>query len=303
MVKVIITALRRSGSTIFWKCFREVTKAICFDEPFNPKLAQLPREHEKKVYQEYINFLEIYREEFWQSFYPIYPLDELKSNLSSDHSLYLQKLLETQNDVVIDTTRCWNKIVSLKEVVGADTYLIHLHRSPASFVTSHLLPSDESGKGAFFRDLKRKNNFWTRIGDFNRWNMEDVMGSQLFSAFHLQILKNDSLAEKFYQSPAAYRLFKFWSIVFDKVEQDGRKFFGQQFISINFEDFCSNPTKVLQSAVSVQVGLDFDYDRLPKILPPKKAYMQGNIKWRQVSRYWNLPENDHFIFRNLLTNV
>lgn len=289
-MKIIISALRRSGSTIFWKCFRESTTATCFDEPFNPKLSQLPKEHKKRVYKEYIDYLRTHREEFWNIFSPIYPLDELKPDFSYEQANYLRHLLNISTDVVVDTTRCWCKINSLNNLTDSNTFLIHLHRSASGFVASHLIPSDDKGYRAILRKWKRKRSFWTRNSDFNKWNMEDVCGRDPLSAFSLQILKDNATIEKFYNAPAVLRLLKFWSVAFLKVENEGREAFGDRFISISFEEFCQNPTSILD-VVAYKTGLEFDFKKLPLVKASNNSFMGKSKKWDSAAEYWNLSES------------
>lgn len=297
-MKIIILALRRSGSTIFWKCFREMTKANCFYEPFNPKIFQLPKEHEKKTLREYVEFLEKDREKFWDFFTPIYPHDELKNVLTQNQSNYLLKLLNSSEDVVIDTTRCWNKLISLREYTNTDTFVIHLHRSPSSWITSHLLPSEQKSKKHILLNFRRKRSFWTRTSDFNRWSLEDIIGYEPLSPFHLLVLKDDQIAKRFYESPGVYRLLKFWTIAFQEAEFFGKTLFGDNFISIKFEDFCLQPTKVLQHISNI-TGLSVDLKKLPDIKPPSPAFMHLSTKWQSAARYWNLPDDTEYLHRRV----
>ena len=296
-MKIIVVALRRSGSTIFWKCFRKATQATCFDEPFNPKLIQLPQEHSKQVWKEYIEYLKRNEVKFWNLFSPIYPVEELHTDFTQRQFSYLKELLQQNDNVVIDTTRCWNKISQLAEICPSDTFVIHLHRAPASFVTSHLLPSDDKGRGSFLRNLKRKRSFWTRKNDYNKWGMEEMLGTDLLSAFHLLILKDQKLAEAFYQMPAVYRLLKFWSIAYNQIEEQGNQVFGDRFVSIQFENFCSSPTQTLDK-LQKKIGLEFDFEQLPKIQSLKPVYQSDSLNWKQIASYWNLPKSDEFLFRN-----
>lgn len=299
-MKIIIIALRRSGSTIFWRCFREATNATSFDEPFNPKLFQLPKEHPKQNLGEFINLLNEEKDLFWNLFHPIYPQDELKKKLTYEQATYLKKILSLDKNVIIDSTRCWNKISSLKELSDPDTFLIHLHRAPASWVTSHLLPSEQ--KQLLLLNLKRKGTFWTRKYDFNRWNMEDVLGREFLSPFHLLFLKDDHLAEKFYDSSGAYRLLKFWSLAFQEIENNGKILFGDRFLSIRFEDFCSSPKKIL-GKVSDKTGISFNFNKLPNIKLPSQAFMSSSKNWQAAACYWNLPDNIEYLHRNINTDA
>ena len=295
-MKVFISALRRSGSTIFWRCFRETSVATSFDEPFNPKLTQLPKEHVKGTMKELISLLHDKKSYFWDMYSPIYPQDELKDEFTNEQSDYLSFLLSLNESVVIDSTRCWHKLASLQKILGSDAYFIHLHRAPASWVTSHMLPSEQMGVRYFRLNYCRKKNFWTRKTDFNRWKLEDVLGRELLSPFHLVFLKNDRLAQKFYESSAVSRLLKFWSLAFEEVEQKGKTLFGERFISIRFEDFCMEPVQTLQH-ISQKTGLLFNFEEMPVIKSPSSAFLPSNKEWKNAAQYWNLPNDSAFLHR------
>ena len=295
-MKIFISALRRSGSTIFWRCFREASVAKSFDEPFNPKIFQLPKENVKDTMGEFTELLSEQKKHFWELFSPIYPQDELREDLTTKQSNYLKFLLSQDENVVVDSTRCWHKISSLEKVLDSDTYLIHLHRAPASWVTSHMLPSEEKSVRHSLLNFRRKKTFWTRRSDFNRWNLEDILGYERLSPFHLTFLKNDQLAKNFYESAAVSRLLKFWTLSFEEVESVGKSVFREKFISVRFEDFCSEPRKTLQH-IGDKTGLAINFEKIPTIKSPSPAFMSASEEWKTAARYCGLPDNPESIHR------
>ena len=111
---VFIVGLRRSGTTAFWKTLKQDKRFFSLDEPFNPKLIELPKEHEKNVRKEFIELLSNDKKKFWDAFSPIYPIQELEFGLKKEQIEYLRYLIEFKNKILIDTTRCHFKIEDLK---------------------------------------------------------------------------------------------------------------------------------------------------------------------------------------------
>lgn len=295
--RILISSLRRSGSTIFWRCFRDASEALCFDEPFNPNLIRLPSPHRKNVDDEYLQLLDRDARTFWETFSPIYSLDELDPALHPQTAGWLQWLCDRAARVVLDTTRCWNKIDALAEHAGADTYLIHLHRSPAGFTASHLLPSDLDGslwgKWHLFR---RRRSFFDMNGGFNFWNLEDIVGKGAQSAFATRILQDPRLAERFYAWESHLQLLYFWKVAYSKVEDAGAAAFGDRFLSVSFERFSRHPETVL-GEIQDATGLSLDARRLPDVRPASPVFQQDDPRWLDAADRVGLPADDEFLFR------
>jgi len=295
--RIIISALRRSGSTIFWRCFRQAAKALCFDEPFNPILMQLPRPHEKNVYGEYVDVLETDSKAFWDSYAPIYSLDELSNDFRHGQAVWLQWLMRRHNEVVIDTTRCWNKVRRLAEVVDGKVYFIHLHRSPAGFAASHLLPSElTSSLAGRWQLFKRRRRFFEMTSGFNYWNMEEITGRGPQSAYGVMILGDEELAERFYSWAAHTRLMYFWKDAYERVEQAGKSAFGDRYMSVSYERFSREPETVL-TEVQQRTGLSLDVERLPDVKPSKPVFQEGNSRWYEAAEKAGLEANRQVLFR------
>lgn len=276
-MKIIITTLRRSGSTLFWSGFRKNDKFICYDEPFNPGLSQLPQEHKKGVYQEYVNLIRKEPLLFWSNYESINPVDENKPNLSIAQTNYLEYLLQSNENVVIDTTRCWNKTQDLIDILkkyGEDSLLIYLYRDPIAFVSSHMLPS-EIKSWRVNRHLKK--TFWTRNNDFNHWKMEEVLGSSLGSSFDTFILSHMNInPSSFYKSPSFQKLFHFWKYsnqqILEKISGSNIK-----NLIISFESFCNDPIETMKK---VDNFCDTDFSKNAKsFYKSNQGFDTSNEKW------------------------
>lgn len=278
-MKIFICTLRRSGSTVFWKTFRENTNFVCYDEPFNPGLSVLPKEHKKQVYVEYINLINKDPRVFWEKYSPITPTEENKNTLSHSQKEYLKYLLESSEDVVIDATRCWNKLVSLKEVLSSYPHIfVHLYRDPIAFASSHLLPS-EIKSWRYNRKLKKE--FWTRKNHYNYWKMEEVIGGIPSSAFDSLVIQNlgFNLSSKlFYDAPAHVKLRFFSNIANSRMNKEGKKLFKDQFINIDFENFCENPEHFFNRLNELNF-VKLDKMSFSHIKQASKGYQISNPNW------------------------
>ncbi len=279
-LKIIITTLRRSGSTLFWKIFRNHPDYKCYDEPFNPNLAQLPTEHRKGVYHEFRDLINRDATGFWENYEPINPVNECQVNLNAGQESYLRFLLESSEHVVIDTTRCWNKTASLIKILkdyGDQSLLIYLHRSPRAFVSSHMLPSEVN---AWRVNRYLKKTFWSRNDGFNYWKMEEVLGSQPASAFDTLVLKGvDAIkSEDYYKLPAYQKMLFFWKIVDEKI----RKALDDTHIntiSISFESYCARPKDVVREIDDI-LGTELqDYVIMPGNL--NTGFRPDDIRWNK----------------------
>jgi hypothetical protein len=180
-LKLIIVGLRRSGTTIFWRTFRQDRRLLCYDEPFNPNLWVLPERSGLKAPEEFRALLENDPRAFWEAFTPIHFTQELKEGLSDRQRAWLRFVGESGQRVVVDTTRCAFKIRALaEEAPGA--VLVHLYRPPESLASSHLLPSSEGNRGRIKRWAARRG-FWTRRERYNGWSFESIIGRSATSLF------------------------------------------------------------------------------------------------------------------------
>lgn len=295
--RIIISALRRSGSTIFWRCFRNATDALCFDEPFNPNLIRLPHPHEKNIDAEYLRLLNQDPTAFWDAFHPIYPVEELDPSLKPQTVEWFEWICDSPAPVVLDTTRCWNKIDALADRVESNTYLVHLHRAPASFAASHLLPSGINGSLLGKWDLfKRRRAFFDMDEGFNFWGIEDIVGNGSQSAFASRILRDTGLADRFYSWMAHAKLLYFWKVAYSKVEGAGQSTFGDRFLSVSYEEFSRAPEKVL-GVIRDRTGLSLEMERLPDVIPSTSVFRAGDSRWYEAAEKVGLPAEREFLFR------
>jgi hypothetical protein len=181
--------------------------------------------------------------------------------------------------------------------MGSNTYLIHLHRAPAAFVASHLLPSDMNGSLLGKWDLfRRRRRFFDMDGGFNFWGIEDIVGHGARSAFASRILQDAGLANRFYSWTAHTKLLYFWKMAYSRVEEAGQSAFGDRFLSVSYEDFSRAPKKVL-GKIQDRTGLSVEMDHLPDVRPSTSVFRADDSRWYEAAETAGLPTESQFLFR------
>jgi hypothetical protein len=240
---IVVLGLRRSGTTIFWRTFRRDARLLCFDEPFNPRLSSVGEVDPKGTWGEFLR-LRQGSPEFERRRAPIEPAEELEDGLTAVQSSYLDWLLDQRDAVLCDLVRCSFKVEALHEVAPS-AVLVHLHRSPEAFASSHLLPSGGAWRRRLLNRIWRRPSFWHRRRDYNRWRIEELIGRDSSTAFGRRLARHGYDPKIVYAQPAVARLLAYWTIGFEATEHAGRKLYGDRFVSLRFEDFCRDPHAVV----------------------------------------------------------
>lgn len=285
-MKILIVCLRRSGSTIFWKAFRQDKRLKCYDEPFVNWLINLPKLNSKGTTHEYTQLVEKDPFTFWNMYSPIGLSEEISENMTGSQKRYLDFLLNSAEHVVCDLTRCCFKIKELKDV-APEAYMIHLYRFPQAFVSSHILPNRPEALtvkrfGVKIKKQIHKAIFWSLKGGYNGWGYEAIIGDSDYSLFSTYLKRNGLFIEGFNSLPAYGKLLYFWKICYDKIEREGRDYFGDKFLSLPFEFFYRFPQKYLEKIYGL-LGLempDFSLKSIRKASPGFRAY---DHRWEDMS--------------------
>ncbi len=286
MRNIFIVALRRSGTTVFWESFRRCSDSTCYDEPFNPRLYSLPRPHHRGTWNELINKFNLSPRSFKEHFSPIEHNDEFNTELSVSQSTYLKYLIRGSEPVVIDFTRCNFRISALK-MIDPDAVLVHLYRCMPGFVSSHIVPSYKSQpkfKLQYYKDqLKdhiRKFLFWTSWVCGDSYGYGSVFESDCFRhrADDLGLILAVEKAKT-----AAEKLALVWRLSYLWVESRGSQIFGDNFVSVSFEDFVAAPERTIGS-IATKAGIDLDMSALPKISQPNLGRNPAESRWRDLDK-------------------
>jgi Sulfotransferase family len=279
-VHIVIVGLRRSGTTIFWQTFRQDPRLLCFNEPFNPALRDVPIEIPNRSRAEFIQVFRKGSAEFWRLFAPISVIEELQEGFSDRQEAYLRRLAE-MGPLCIDTTRCHFKIAALGRVLPG-AVLVHLYRHPAAFATSHLIPTGSGGrKAGWLVRAYGQSGFWTRRERFNNWGMEELVGRHPESMFAHRLREIGLDPAAIYELPAAGRLLAVWRLFYETVERDGPRIFGSRFLSVPLEEFCARPARVI-GRIYASLGLATPELDLSSIHPANRAHQAADPRWRAL---------------------
>ncbi len=295
-MRVIIVGLRRSGTTAFWRTWRQDKRFVCFDEPFGSGLTQINDSSWKDLAYSRIEMRKLWERDplaFWNNFAPIQRSDEFRRGMSSDQRSYLSWLFESARHVCIDVTRCHFKIAQLKQV-APDAILVHLRRPPQNWLTSIALPSHEkvnwiqSGHWRTWRKFTRntrnalsKRRFWTAKRGFGFQGYEEILGYGSDSLFGFRLRESGMDPETICRLPLVGRLLALWKLFGDEVESEGPKHFGNHFFSINFNDFCGAPRGVIEP-IYERLGEEAPLFDFGGIRPPPTHFDPQAPQWLKL---------------------
>lgn len=276
---IVVVALRRSGTTAFWKILRQDKTYVCYDEPFNPWLSQIPDVDRKSAREEFVALHNSDTAKWKAMFAPILRRQEVTPGFTDDQKAYL-KMLMSQGPTVIDVTRCHAKMAELSQVIGP-VVVVHLYRRPAAFVSSHMLPSD-STRAVGLRKMWARWTFFRNRNGGKKWGMQELMSPALKDVtapyFKAVDVTYPDHTEKSY-----VKLLAFWLASFRRAEADGRTYFGDKFLSVSFEDFCENPQKVLDQ-VYQKAGRDTPLFDLKAIKPAAPPFENDAPEWKLAAQ-------------------
>ena len=279
---IIIVGLRRSGTTAFWEAFRKDDSLCCYDEPFNPNLAELPKENSKGTRAEFIDLFENDAGLFNNFFSPISLLEESSADITRFQSDYLAWLLnqnQGRSAVVVDSVRIGFKLEKIYEIIP-QAILVHLYRDPVAWISSHLLPSGRGTWRKKIANIYRHLYFWTRKGFYNNWGYQEIVEREISNTSYWGSI--DIRAEDLRNKPAFLQLALFWHWAFRETERFGNEFWGDRFFSIPFESFCLNPEKVISDIYTVAElkwkNLDYSYVRAAN-----QGFKPDSRRWQYVN--------------------
>ncbi len=265
-MKILIVCLRRSGSTAFWRIFRQDERLLCFDEPFNPMLKQLPRRFLKKTNDEFIEVYKKDKKNFLEKFSPIDYFEEVNP-LRDSEIVYLNYLFSLSENVVIDATRLNFKITDLVKHLNKNIFLIHLYRRPQAFVTSHIIPNRPEYKDLKLRYLYtkfkaefNKKFFWSVKRNFNDWGYETIY----------------NLLNQEKNKPAYLKLLWLWKLSF--LNNENAIANHQNSMSLPFEAFTREPEKII-GEIYERNGFEYKPLDYSKIRRPNLGFEPDNKKW------------------------
>ncbi|MCP3978827.1 MAG: hypothetical protein GY716_05785 [bacterium] len=288
-IRLIILGLRRSGTTIFWETLRQDRRFVGYDEPFNSLLQVLPGERVAQIKhpEEFQALVERDKVEFWSRFAPIDKSDELCQGLSDRQLEYLDYLGATGEAVMLDSTRCHFKVAALRRA-APEALLLHLYRPPQAHACSHMLPTSTNKMRTRARRYLNTRDFWTRPDRYDYWQFESIIGGSDRSLFAERLREAGMDPQSIYEMPAVAKLMAYWRVNFERVERDGRQEFGENFISLKFDAFCSEPESALES-IYAKLDMELPELKLDRIHPAKGPFDADSPNWARFAELLELP--------------
>ncbi len=302
-MNIVIVGLRRSGTTAFWGAFRQDDRFVGYNEPYNAQLANVGAPDwngARYTGREYVALYERDPALFWERYAPIPRHTELQDGLGDRQRTYLGWLQSTGDHTCVDVTRCHFKLDGVRDV-DPEAVVVHLYRPPANWVTSVTMPSTTHiRRRGRWQDRVRhtvrlkvsaerfRRQFWTARDAHKFKGFEELIGTHPGTAFGVRLDQAGMDARSVYAMPDVGRLLAFWKLHFDHVEREGRRLFGDRFLSVNFNNFCRSPSDVV-ATVYERAGLDRPALDLSGIHPPPAPYAADDSRWAAYAEQLDLP--------------
>lgn len=276
---VFFIGLRRSGTTIVWRLFRDHPGFTAYDEPFNPLLSELPSEHPKVVRAEFIQLYNRDPKRFRAHFAPITLAQETETGMTEQQTRYLQYLIAESRPVIMDITRCHWKLDALATVVP-DAVVVHLHRHPVHWVYSHLVPSDHRDIMRIRRRFKNLMLF-VRNGHCNAWGMQDLLLGPYRDAT-AQRIREEGVYLPHRNRPSYEALMAYWIAAYRRVERAAATLFQDRFLSMSLEAFCAQPREYIHRILFL-AGAELHAFDTTALKPPTSVPRQADRRWQEAA--------------------
>ena len=280
-MRLFVLGMRRSGTTVFWRTFRQDRRLVSYNEPFNPVLYRLPDDDIWGTADEYRTLLRRDPGDFWARLAPIAPEEELQSTLSDRQRAWLRHLLTTGEHVSMDITRCHFKLQALHEI-APDAVVVHLYRAAPCMTTSHMLPNAPGLRGRLRRRV-RQWDFWTRTTRYDNWGVERIVGASRDGPFAGRLREIGLDPDEVLTMPAVGKVLAYWRVNFERIEAEGPRLLGDRFLSVELGEFCRAPAAVVDRIYRT-AGLEapaIDYSR---VHPAKGAFRPASPRWAELGR-------------------
>lgn len=273
---VLISGLRRSGTTILWRILKQDKRFDSFNEPFHPEITRhITQRHE--AYADYCPELIGYQKKNGGC---IDLCDEGVSELTDSSISYLRWLTSKSKSANINFVRTVFKTEALcKEF--PDALHIFIYRRPSGFVSSHLKPLYRNSGTVIrvFRELENSRKFWSRKTGYNAFQYEDLleMCAAGIVTSELRLMGIDSELE---DVPAYVKMLALWRKAYRHVihcQQD----LGLNIMFVNLEEFIKNPNRImniLYERLGLQEPPQFNFDQL---YPANLGYKPASVNWQK----------------------
>lgn len=288
---MLIVGLRRSGTTVFWNTFRKDISTCCFDEPFHPALWEGQILNSKGTWTELAKVWQKSGSIPVDGVMPIFPNEELSPLISPQQAQYFRLLFEQNTKVVVDAVRIWNKLPALTNGIP-NLQVIHLVRSPISWVTAHLIPPDVVSWRRQVKNVYRRTSFFRRQGGYNNWHYQEIVEEALRSNHPIWRFSNLKVPELM-QQPAYVKLLAFWWAVTKHTHKSLQKINGSRHMTTTLEDFSRNPKDIMDRVYAQAGWFEFGED-LSHVRSVRPGWRNQSEKWADVFSLLGIPLDFRF---------
>lgn len=274
-MRIIVSGLRRSGTTIFWQTLRQDERLLSLNEPFNPDLNRLVNTNHW-AYTDYVEQKIPIQE------HPMgIPLStEMGPGSCTDQFTQLQTLLEGR-DYNINSVRTVFKFQELLEVFN-DSLHIFLFRNLPAFVSSHILPSSPNSiqLAHKLRTAYRRSTFWNIPGNYNYYGYQEILEKWNEAGIEAALQGTRFSASSIDKVPAYVKLATLWEMA-NAQATEMERIHPERFMRVKFEDFLREPDTVLQK-VYRKYGRDIPRFCFDKLRPSNNGYKPDSQKWKEL---------------------
>lgn len=303
-MNVFIVGLRRSGTTVLFDVFHEDHSFYSFYEPLNKSLKTVGGGSMNKSldYNEKIRkFRDRYKEKSIKFHFGA-PNDAQEEageyDISEIQKTYLRDMMDSHENTILKFVRATHIIKTLHEL-NPESHFIHIKKNPLRFAVSHLFGLRDkrlSKKSKVKRDIARYLGFYTNQfedtdGDkffslktgFDDWSQESIINEYIKRNERLKSFKNES---------AVIKLLLLWKEFNDKIERDGKEYFGEKFQVVNHENLCLDPLKEVKSIYS-SLMLEAPQNVLTwtqnNVVKPRPIFLEDDPRWLEAIEKVGLP--------------
>lgn len=287
---ILISGMKRSGTTVLWETLRKDSRNLCFDEPFHPSLWQGKKQNGKGTWTELgSKFNQLATASNMQSS-PIRPIDELTHQNGPGQRRYLRDLMLQAQRTVIDEVRLWNR---LPEILPEEVpvVVVHLLRDPVNWVTAQMMPSvgrSKKSEARFLAWLGKIGFFWRR-SDYDSWRYEEIFEAAIAADHPLFRFVPRAMCGAT-RLPAYQKLIAlWWAANLETRSRLSTRHLGP-VVNVSLFEFSVDPEKVTRKIYSA-AGWDLpsgliDFQHVCPIRPSWKA---RSIKWERAFTGLGLP--------------
>jgi len=299
---IVITGLRRSGTTVLWETFRRDPRIVGYDEPFHPQLWGGVRTNSKGTLDELAAYWNSGRAARFDGVTPIRPVDELVSRSSGGQIGYLDDLLNQGERVVVDLVRCWNRFPTLLNGRN-DVLVVHLVRNPATWVSAHLLPArPRLTARSILGSAYRRGTFFVRQRGYDNWSYEQIVDAALTGQHDMwrYVKRGGAQSEA---APAYIKLLAFW---WAATQVAARGLSGMPVAYVAMEEFVARPRETMRRLYA-QAGWDISDSSSDHVRPTRDRWLPASIRWAEAFEEVGIPcellEKGSFTTKRLMSAV